>query len=346
MNLKKGQILYINNEKYKVINMIDYEEDTWKWQEYEIESELHVHRWLNVENGENNQLEYWVYDNYNGVVNVNELEFFVDGNKYELYEKGKATVVDYFGNADVDKYEVCDFTSYISQDKKTIISIENWSGEIEKSIGTYIPPESIRITEEIENIKNTVNMNNSVKKQKTITTIIVIIAFLPVFISILMPIFQNIFVNKSIEKYLEKQTSKYTYVTSVTNNTNNEKAKVYQSSFTTIDSTVKDIIDGVPEGITETTDSDTDTEEDGIGLQTNNEYAYVYEEDDKIYIQVSSKKYLNDSGTMYHSSHYHHYYRGYRYPVSSTIYNNYAYSARQKSVNSRTSTGGGTSSGK
>ena len=86
--------------------------------------------------------------------------------------------------------------------------------------------------------------------------------------------------------------------------------------------------------------------EDGIGLQTDTEYAYVYEEEGLIYIQVSTKKYLNNSGTMYHSLHYHHYYRTYTSNNTSDTYSSYAYSARQRSVNSRTSSGGGTSSGK
>ena len=36
MKLKKGQVVYIQTEKYTVINMIEYKEDTWIWQEYEI----------------------------------------------------------------------------------------------------------------------------------------------------------------------------------------------------------------------------------------------------------------------------------------------------------------------
>ena len=162
----------------------------------------------------------------------------------------------------------------------------------------------------------------------------------------MLSLFSGLFVNKSIQKYLEKATTKYTYVTSVTSNTNNKKAKVYESSFSDIDTTVKDIIDGVPEGITDTIDANPDTEADGIGLQTNNEYAYIYEESGKIHVQVSSKDYVKNSGTMYHSRHHHYYYNTYNSIRRSTKYSNYATSARQRSVNSRTSSGGGTSSGK
>ncbi len=37
--LKRWQIVYIDNIKYTVINMIEYKEDSWIWQEYEIRGE-------------------------------------------------------------------------------------------------------------------------------------------------------------------------------------------------------------------------------------------------------------------------------------------------------------------
>lgn len=54
MKLKKGQILYIKSEKYIVINMIEYKEDTWIWQEYEIKGR-NSYKWLSVEKDENNK---------------------------------------------------------------------------------------------------------------------------------------------------------------------------------------------------------------------------------------------------------------------------------------------------
>ena len=175
--------------------------------------------------------------------------------------------------------------------------------------------------------------------------IILLICVLPVLVG-LIEIFSGLFTNKSMENYIEKETTKYIYVTSVTNNTNNKKAKVYKSLLADIDATVKDIIDGVPEGITDTIDSDPNSEDDGIGLRTDKEYAYIYKENNEIFVQVSSKEYVNNSGTMYHSRHYHYYYNTYGSTRKSDTYSSYAYSARQRSVNSRTSSGGGTSSGK
>lgn len=345
MKLKKGQILYIDNIKYTIINMIEYKEDTWIWQEYEILDGHYKRKWLTIEEDENNQLEYYIYEEYYGSINMNEIEFIQGNNTYELEEKGTATVTDYFGNVDVDKNESCEYYDYISQDRKTIISIEIWDGEKEQSIGTYIENYRVKITEQIDITEKQVNKNKNKKNIKLFVEIFVIgiiaISFLDEWIDIF-----GTYTNKSISKYLSKQTTKYTYVTSITNNTNNKKAKVYKSSLSNIDTTVKDIIDGVPEGITETTDSNPNTEEDGIGLQTNKEYAYIYKENKEIYIQVSDKEYVTNSGTMYHSSHSHFYYNTYTSNRNSTVYSNYAYSARQNSINSRTSSGGGTSSGK
>lgn len=344
MNLRKGQVLYIENKKYTVVNMVEYKEDTWIWQEYEIIGDDYTYKWLTIEENENKQIEYYIYNTYSFNININEIEQIIGNKKYELYEKGRSVVNNYFGDADVDKYESCEYFDYISEDKKTILSVEKWVDETEKSIGSKLENEKIQITEEIvKNSGQASKFGNNNQKQRKIK-IFSIILMLIIFIPLILGIFNNF--NNSIGKYLEKETTKYTYVTSITNNVNNKKAKVYKSSFTSIDATVKDIIDETAEKITDTIDSNPNTEEDGIGLQTNKEFAYIYKEKSDIYVQVSNKEYVNNSGTTYHSSHYHHYYSTFSSTRSSSTYSNYAYSARQKSINSRTSSGGGTSSGK
>lgn len=307
-------------------------------------------KWLCVEKNEYDKLEYSIYKTYSGKINTNELYFFIDGIPYELYEKGIATVKDYFGDTDVDLYETCDYIDYISRDKKYIISLEQWEDETEKSQGEYIDSSRIRITNEQDAEKK--RREEAEQKKAKISVLITCTFFL---LCIIVPLFSSlystVFVNKSIEKYLDKQTKKssptYSYVTSVTNNTNNKKAKVYKSTLTTIDSVVKNIIDGVPEGITDTIDSDPNTQEDGIGLHTKKEFAYIYMENGVVYIQVSEKEYVNNTGgTTYHSGHTNHYYRTFGSTRTSTTYSNYSYSARQSSINSRMPSGGGTSSGK
>lgn len=343
--LKKWQIVYIERVKYTVVNMIEYKEDTWVWQEYEIKHEAGAIRWLCVEKDENNKTEYSIYDKYYGDINENEISFSSQNTQYELYEKGTATVKDYFGNVDVDVGERCEYIDYISEDKSKVLSIEKWEEEIEKSEGRYIDSSKVRITNEIDTQKEEMEKINK-KKGRIMSWIIYGIIFLPLIISVFSSLTSGLFVNKSIQKYIDKQ-KKYTYVTSVTNNANREKAKIYKSPYGDIDTTVKDIISGVPEGITDTIDTDPNTEEDGIGLKTKNEFAYIYLENGNVYVQVSNKNYANNNtGSTYHNRYHTYYYATYNSNRSSYTYSTYRNSARQQSVNARTSSGGGTSSGK
>ena len=343
--LKKWQIVYIERVKYTVVNMIEYKEDTWVWQEYEIKHDAGAIRWLCVEKDENNKTEYSIYDKYYGDINENEISFSSQNTQYELYEKGTATVKDYFGNADVDVGERCEYIDYISEDKSKVLSIEKWEEEIEKSEGRYIDSSKVRITNEIDSQKEEMEKSNK-KKGRIMSWIIYGIIFLPLIISVFSSLTSGLLLNKSIHKYIDKP-KKYTYVTSVTNNTNREKAKIYKSPYGDMDTTVKDIISGVPEGITDTIDTDPNTEEDGIGLKTKNEFAYIYLENGNVYVQVSNKNYANNNtGSTYHNRYHTYYYATYNSNRSSYTYSTYRNSARQQSVNSRTSSGGGTSSGK
>lgn len=341
--LKKWQVIYLDNVRYLVYNMIEYFEDSWIWQEYEIRSDNGDTKWLCVEKNENNQVEYSIYVPYHERIDSNQMSINLNGVIFEMAEKGTAKVLSYFGNADVDIGERCKFIDYMTQDGKYVLSVESWSGDEEYSYGEYIDPSRIRITNERDQTKIEED-----KKTTKFAGIICLFYFgfmlLPVFGSFL----SGIFINKSIMKYLDKNTT-YTYVTSMTNNVSNKVAKLYTSPYQSIDTTVKDIIDGVPEGITSTIDSDPTTENDGIGLHTNSEYAYVYLEEDTVYVQVSPKDYITSNNTTnntYHRHRNYHYYRSYSSTNTSSTYSSYASSARQQSINSRKSSGGGTSSGK
>ena len=65
------------------------------------------------------------------------------------------------------------------------------------------------------------------------------------------------------------------------------------------------------------------------------------------FVQVSKKKFVT-SGTRAYRSRYHSrsFYRTYTTNSTNSDYDSYLSSARQQSINSRKSSGGGTSSGK
>ena len=349
--------------------MIWFQEDTWEWQEYKlIDESTNTILWLSIEEIEGST-KYSIYYIYAGSRVNQEINIVVGNEKYSLYEKGTAIVKSYYGNVDVDVRERVDFVEYISESKETLFSIEYWDGEIEQTMGRYIEPPDIIITNEINQSASKSRIGSSSDNKKA-NRIIVAVFSVIFFAFMIIPIMSQIIVsNKSVGKYL-KNSSSYTYVTSVTNNSNNKKADVYKSNKSTIDETVKDIIKGVPEKInkvsqttnTTITNSSNKTNtistnsisnksetsnNDGIGLITNSEYAYVYKGDDNnIYVQVSNKEYVNNSSTVYHSRSHLHYYRTYSTPSTSSSYDSYLSSARQSSVSSRISSGGGTSSGK
>lgn len=349
--LKKGQVIKISGVRNTVINMIEFQEDTWKWQEYEIVDEFKRHKWLSIEENEG-KIQYSLYEIYLGKINIDGLNFLLDGQKYTLYEMGTAIVKDYFGNADVDLYEQCRFSDYISEDKKNIISIEFWNGELEQTIGKYIDETNIEITDEIvktsmsNNFTSNFNSSNnsSINNFNMLSREVMIICFLILIplIAILIAIDAN---KEPIKEFLEK-SSDFTYVTSVTNNVNNKKAKVYTTNLS-VDQAVKKIIDSIPKKITKVVDNDTN--EKGVGMFSKNEYAYVYiSEDNKTMIQVSNKKYMNHTSSAYRTRHRwsRYYYNTYTSDKYSYVYNNYLNSARQSSVSSRMTSGGGISSGK
>lgn len=361
--LKLGQIVNIDSIKYSVINMIEFSESGWKWQEYEVASDNGQHKWLSIETGDDNNVEYWLYSKYTGYIDDSKLEFEINGTKYSLYEKGVARVDNYFGNADVDILERCTFIDYISEEKDKIISVEKWEGEIERSIGEKIVPEKIKITDEMdENVRKRYSANASTKRGIGCIMLPIMLVFI---IGAITTIFKG---GQKIQSYIDNSSGTYEYVTSVTNNVNNTKAKVYKcTKYSTVNEVVRDIINGVPEGIKDvktlnddgssTTSLGTasisqsytyseEAETNGVGLTTKSEYAYVYKEDGCVYVQVSKFKYLDDGGSTYHSSRTHYYSRIYSRGISSNGYTSYSSSARQESINSRKSSGGGTSSGK
>ena len=332
--LKYGQIIFINNEKYTVVGMIEFKEDSWIWQEYKIKNESSDIKWLSVEE-DDGKVQYSLYTETPLIRIQDSLEFDYENEKYSLFEQGTATVKSFYGNVDVDMFEKVNFKEYINEGKNKLISIENWSGEVEKSVGYYLKNEDVNITEEINS-----TLPNKNKRVVTAVFATLLGSFL---LAMLVTLGACVAAGSPISKFLEKN-SDFKYVTSVTNNENNKKAKVYKTSLS-IEQAVKKIIDAAPEAIKEVKDDD---ESEGVGLLTRTEYAYVYEgEDGATYVQVSKKSFMTENTNSYHSRYRNRgYYRTYTRNSTSSIYSSYLNSARQQSINSRKSSGGGTSSGK
>ncbi len=207
----------------------------------------------------------------------------------------------------------------------------------------------------------------TVKKITTIVAIFIpIIAFISIFKSMVGV------GTPSIAKHLEK-TSTYIYQTSITG-TEGEKADVYMT-YQDVDSAAKDIISAI-DGKTEDVQQNTEDGDDTVAILTTKEYCLIYtSEDGETLVQISTRKYAyyNDNdpyrsrtGTRRYYRRY-YYSRGYtsdygKYKSASSpygsysdstlgsnpadTYNTYAGTVRQSSTTSRSSSGGGISSGK
>jgi len=333
--LKRGQIILIKNERFKVAGMIEFQEDTWIWQEYKIQSESNSRiKWLSVEENEG-KIQYSIYEENYSIGNVKSLNFQYQNEEYSLFEQGTARVKQYFGGVDVDLNEKVQFREYINVNKDKLISIEDWDGEIEKSIGHYLNETDVVITQEVVQMP----------KQAS-STGCAIFTFIFMGLFMIVPIIGSLFTSRSAMSNFINKSSKFDYVTSVTNNENNKKAKVYKTDLT-VEEAVKAIIDGVPEKVKKVTETSKD-DDGGIGIFTSSEYAYVYEsEDNETYVQVSKKNYVTSNCNAYRSRYRTRgYYRTYSTSSTNSEYTSYLKSARQQSINARKSSGGGTSSGK
>lgn len=211
----------------------------------------------------------------------------------------------------------------------------------------------------------------SKKKGFSIVTAFIIAAVIMVIFAVIGAVTGD---NHSIAKYLKNNSASYAYETSITGS-GKEKADVYRAVSKDVDLTAKDIIRGV-DGNVEDVQQNSEDGDDSIAILTDDEYCLIYtSEDNNVLVQISSRAYVYRSDNRPYRCHArtYHYYRGFYYTRgyyrdrssfgggnsaytdydggtvnydTSNEYNTYSSSIRQSSVGSRTSSGGGLSSGK
>lgn len=371
LNLKLNYKIKIAEEEFLVIGGITFYNvaDCYKWEEYKIKNlKNRSIKWLSID---------VTYDEY---AIYTEVHRKLNTSKYKKADYGRAKVVSYFGDVDVDKNEIVDFEEYEDSTEEKIIGIERWADETEYSQGYYIDKEEITIISKEETAlserKNFNNGNGQInKKSITLGKLIkrIIIISVMVFVGLLaIGAICNLDTSK-IRAFLEKDQN-FVYETSITSDLNSkEKADVYSTSLT-IEEAAKKIIDSVNGKVEDVQEN---TEDNTVAILTKKEYCLVYsdETNNGTLIQISSRRYTYSSTNRpYRSSstcstYYRSYYysRGYfddeskykRYNngfenetydyVDSNLddkYKDYSYSVRQSSASTRTSSGGGISSGK
>ena len=280
---------------------------------------------------------------------------------------------------DEDRFDEI-FEEYEDHTEEKIVSIEHWDDEDEYSSGYYLDPWEFGREGEIRGGSFSSGLTGKTTIfGKAIIIIIFVLAFMGSSLKGLIP------QNKKIEPYLKKQTFLYEYVTSITGE-EKQKANVYEylsgssllsnySEEEALNKVAQDIIDGI-NGNSSAIQQNDEKDDHTVAILTSKEYCIIYRsEDDKILVQVSSRKYAystdkepyrsrnrtrryyrrfyystgyNDDSGSY--SRYHSSYDGYSDGTvtydSNNGLNNYSNSVRQSSIASRSSDGGGLSSGK
>lgn len=361
MNYAVGDILRVDGDVYEIIGKIAYRNrnDNCTWMEYRLYSQnMRREKWLSCDD---------IYQEYS----ISETTGNVSTNGYHEVDRGTEEVTGAWGSVDVEIGDWADFTEFEDVTEEKIISWEVWDDGKEVSVGYYLDPDEIQKIGEGRTVSRGGYGSSGGKSINSVTFFCVIGIFIVagVCMSCLPEYFKSI---TTIAKYLKKEAS-YIYVTSITGD-KGEKADVYKT-YGDIDWAAKDIIDAI-DGNTENVQQNTEDGDESVAILTSREYCLIYtSEDGDTLIQISTRKYAyyNDDEPYHSNSYTRRYYRGYYYswgyfsdisdyssgtsPYSDysgdtvdgnyyDTYNEYSDSVRQSSINARSSSGGGTSSGK
>lgn len=370
-----GNVIKIQGVAYRVTGFIAFEDDIKgdRWFEYKlIATASRAVSWLSVDTQNNEYAMYTMYP-YNNSFSQESLY----NNGYKEIDNSKARVVKYSGDVDVDFGENVNFIEYEDTTEEFLMSIEDWNGDREYSKGYYINKDEITLgyegnvyTDTYTSAAPSVVPSSSGKSKKLIWVIVILIILIPILMKGLIGLGGG--KSQSIRNFIENN-SNFTYVTSITSDLDSDKKADVFGSNKTVEETAKLILDGLKGSID---DVQEDAEDKSVIITTEYELALIYtSEDAKTLVQVSSREYVYSSRTSPYRSRAltTNYYRRYYYTKAytkdssrykkspsgysdynggtfisndSNKYKTYSQSVRQSSTSTRTSSGGGVSSGK
>lgn len=370
MEYNVGDILKVDGRRYKILGKLQYKnvDDNCRWMEYRLKPvDGGGEFWLSVDE---------VYDEYALYCAAKQVS--LDG--YKKVDEGTQEVIGAWGRADAQAGDRAAFTEYEDASEENIISEEVWEDGREVSIGYYLDWDEITVETNPKNVqaaKNTAGTNyrkagsaKPPKKKNKLAVVILCAAVIFLGLAIIGAVSGN---KHSISDYLKSNTTAYVYVTSITGS-GKEKADVYRA-LTSMDLAARDILRAIEGDVTDV-QQNTEGDDKSITILTEDEYCLVYtSEDNEVLVQVSSRKFAYTSDTTPYRCHArtYRYYRGFYFTrgftrdrssfssynsaysdydgetinySSTDPYSSYSSSIRQSSVGSRTSSGGGLSSGK
>lgn len=380
--LKVGSSVVINNKTYTVDGYACYNSKSGdEWLEYLIYDNRKDY-WLCVENGPNYELTYSLHQNVKHIPDYNSRTVIYNNKKFGLSESVSGEIILKTGNVDYDNYEKFVLWEFISDDNQ-ILSIEEWEDETECSLGYYIPANSV--SADFGNPDSAFNTTSRILGMSSdlFPKVIKYSAITIAGIFLVALFFQ--LSKKSIRDRIDSDAG-FKYITTITvEEPEKHKEFVYKSSFN-LDATCKRIIKMDPENIEyvtidnsqaspEANNSQTLTEasnynnskDDNISqrfIRSKDAIILIYQgEDESTYVQINED--ISKEEKKEHRRHYgyHRYmYRPHRFyshdsdfydnsinrsgNVNTEQYSGDLLSARQESIRTRNSSGGGTGFGK
>ena len=365
MNYKVGDRLRVDGDEYRVLGKIVFDG---MWVEYRLLSQVgSQERWLSID------------EHYREYSISRKADHSVSFNGYHVVDEGTETVIQAEGSVDVESGDSAVFTEYEDVTTEKIISVERWDDEEEISVGYYLDEDEIVLLSGANRAaagssaytqrSTSYSSGGSSGNKNGLVTALIGIVMAVVVLGSVLPAFAG---GTSISKYLKKNSA-YVYKTSITG-ADNKKADVYSTTYS-LDEAARNIINGIA-GDTEDVQQNTEDGDSSISILTDSEYCIIYtSEDNETLIQVSDREYAyrNDNDLYRGNRHSTRFYRRYYYSrgyasdsvtydkysspytsyTDSTLstsydntYNTYSSSIRQASTTSRTTSGGGLSSGK
>lgn len=377
LNIKLNDSVRIEDVVYKVTGVITFEEldNNSVWSEFKLENKvINEERWLTIDP---NEEEFLFCEKLNEsfdksyAIELGYNKFFSGGGKVTSCE-GDTDV--YFG--DVVYYE--EFEDAI---EVNALSIEKWDDCTEYSKGKYLEEHEIQVLFTNEAIAlnplESSTFNETDNEQKKIYKTIGVIGFISILVIIIMSSINDSHIN--FKEFLSNNHN-FQYVTSITSDANSsEMADIFETNFT-----IKETKDYIIQNFNDRSlNVEENEQENSVAIISDEEYCLIYNsEDNKTLVQISSRLYTySSSNNLYHSrpgtflfyrrfyynngysydsDRYNSYRTNYRYNTkvrptpsgipynggANNIHNSGTNNIRQSSTGARSSSGGGTSSGK
>lgn len=141
-NLQLGDLVEFEGLEWFVEDILQYNDSGYPWTEYRVQSDTES-RWLSVE--QDDELYVGWFRNKSGVEITGDppQRLTVDGVEYRLDERGTATLTRPGGRP----AETCQYYEYEGvADDRRLLSVEDWGGKIEVSVGRSISPRMVSLT--------------------------------------------------------------------------------------------------------------------------------------------------------------------------------------------------------